>query len=58
MNTTHIQKKYESPEIIEIRIDNEISLALESAENPSSGPGEGVLLSQQVENYTTHPFEV
>lgn len=34
MNNTEPQKKYISPEIKLIQIDNEISLALQSNENP------------------------
>lgn len=38
-----VKKTYNSPEIIYIELDNEISLALESIppEGPGEGPGEG-----------------
>ena len=42
MNTSHVtdqKKKYLSPEIICVELDNEISLAL--ASSPPEGPGEG-----------------
>lgn len=34
------KKKYQAPHVDMIQIDNEISLALQSLENPASGPGE------------------
>jgi len=39
------KKKYESPVIDIIFIDNEISLALEST-TPPDGPGEGIVFNQ------------
>jgi hypothetical protein len=43
MNTTKITEKriYISPEVINIKLDNEISLAL--ASSPPEGPSEGAL---------------
>ena len=50
----NIQKlTYSIPEIVSIKLDNEISLQLESA--PPEGPGEGAFLSPE---YLRHdPFK-
>lgn len=42
MNTPIIEKKiYRAPLIVRIRLDNEISLALESTPDAPTGPNEG-----------------
>ena len=54
MNTT-IKKEYNSPEIKQIRLDNEISLQLESY--PPIGPGEGYS-SNTPEFINSDPFKI
>ncbi len=53
---TYIQnnqkKKYQSPEIIHVELDNEISLALES--NPPTGPDE--VNNSLQNNYMNDPY--
>ena len=44
MNT--IKQTYQSPQITEVRLDNEISLVLNS--NPPDGPGEGEGMNNQI----------
>lgn len=56
MKTTErlIEKQiYNSPEIVRVELDNEISLALES--NPPLGPGEGASLAPEYLN--NDPFK-
>ena len=54
MNTLFIKKKYISPQIDSIKLDNEISLTLDSA--PPVGPGEGA--SNKVPEYFNNdPFK-
>lgn len=50
-NTT--KKTYSTPQIEQIKLDNEISLALESA--PPTGPGESSLISP--EYFNNDPFK-
>ncbi|MDD4992202.1 MAG: hypothetical protein PHR83_08225 [Paludibacter sp.] len=54
-NNENIQKKrtYCVPQIMQIKLDNEISLALESS--PAFGPGES--LSQAPEYFNNDPFK-
>jgi hypothetical protein len=56
MKTTEENTKkqmYNSPEIVLIELDNNISLALEST--PPEGPGEGASLAPEYMNYD--PFK-
>jgi hypothetical protein len=54
MKTQHIEKRnYNAPVIEKIKLDNEISLALESA--PPAGPGEG--LGKAPEYFNNDPFK-
>lgn len=57
MNRTTTDKRmYSSPDILEIKIDNEISLSLESVV-PFGGPGEGSIAENNTENFYQCPFE-
>ncbi len=56
MKTTEqksVKRTYNSPEVVCIELDNEITLAIESA--PPYGPDEGALLSPQYLN--NDPFK-
>ncbi len=55
MNTNKIveKRRYNSPKIVCIQLDNEISLALESS--PPEGPGEGAFLAPEYMN--NEPFK-
>lgn len=48
-----VKRMYNSPEIVCVELDNEISLALESA--PPEGPGEGASLAPEYMN--NDPFK-
>jgi hypothetical protein len=49
------KRMYNSPEIISIELDNEISLALQS---PPEGPGEGVILAQEYHDNNPYKSQV
>jgi len=55
MNTNKIveKRRYNSPKIVCIQLDNEISLALESS--PPIGPSEGALM--RPDNINNNPFK-
>ena len=56
MKTQHIDKReYKMPQIIEIKLDNEISLVLDST--PTPGPGEGSVGSLAPEFMNSDPFK-
>jgi hypothetical protein len=57
MKTQNIAKRdYTAPVIEQIQLDNEISLALESA--PPAGPGEPGYLGKSPEFFNNDPFKI
>ena len=56
MNTTCKKRIYSQPDIELIKLDNEISLALQS--EPPGGPGEsGIIRKSTPEQFNNLPFE-
>lgn len=52
MNTINVKKTYTQPLLESVKLDNEISLALESS--PPAGPEEAML---STEYYNNNPFD-